>query len=70
MPLIRVEMYVGRTPEQKAALVRELTDASVRALGVGAPSVEVMIFEIERRHWAAGGVLNSDKPPAAPPKTG
>jgi fatty-acyl-CoA synthase len=42
MPLIRVEMYVGRTPQQKATLARELTDATVRALGVGAPSVEVI----------------------------
>lgn len=67
MPLIRVEMFVGRTLEQKRALTRELTEAAMRALGVGAQSVDVMIFEVERQHWGTGGTLNSDKPPAGPP---
>ena len=33
MPMIRVEMYKGRTPEQKRALAKELTEAFVRAGG-------------------------------------
>ena len=36
MPTLRVEMFAGRTVEQKRALARELTDATVRALGVPA----------------------------------
>ena len=27
MPTIRVELFEGRTPQQKAALAKELTDA-------------------------------------------
>ena len=33
MPIIHVEMLTGRTREQKAALVKELTDGFVRTCG-------------------------------------
>lgn len=69
MPTLKVELFAGRTREQKRALARELTDATVRALGVPAASVEVLFFDIERHDWAVGGVLCSDPPapPASPP---
>lgn len=61
MPTIRVEMFEGRTPEKKKLLVRELTEATVRALGVPAASVEVLLFDIKKSDWATGGELWSDK---------
>lgn len=66
MPTLRVEMFAGRTVEQKRALARELTDATVRALGVPASAVEVLFFDIERHDWAVAGTLCSE-PPAPPP---
>ncbi len=66
MPTLRVEMFAGRTVEQKRALARELTEATVRALGVPASAVEVLFFDIERHDWAVAGTLCSD-PPAPPP---
>jgi 4-oxalocrotonate tautomerase len=65
MPTLRVEMFAGRTPEQKRVLARELTEATVRALGVPASSVEILFYDIERGDWAAGGKLYSE-PPADP----
>jgi 4-oxalocrotonate tautomerase len=65
MPTLRMEMFAGRTPEQKRALARELTDATVRALGVPAGSVEILFYDIERGDWAVGGKLYSE-PPAEP----
>lgn len=67
MPTLRVELFEGRTPQQKAALARELTDACVRVLGGNADSVDVLFFDIARQDWASGGVLWSDKAPAKPP---
>lgn len=67
MPTIRVEMFPGRSAEQKRSLVRELTEGTVRALGVPASAVEVQLFEIQRDAWAVGGVLYSDKDSAPPP---
>lgn len=63
MPTLRVEMFAGRTPEQKRALARELTDATVRALGVPSSSVEVLFFDIAKSDWASDGTLFSDKNP-------
>ena len=33
MPLIRVELFEGRTPEQKRALAQALTETTCRVLG-------------------------------------
>lgn len=66
MPTLRVELFEGRTAEQKRALAKELTDACVRVLGGSADGVDVLFFDMKRENWSTGGVLWSDK--AAPPR--
>jgi 4-oxalocrotonate tautomerase len=66
MPTLHVELFEGRTPQQKAALAKELTDACVRVLGGSSDAVDVIFCDISRHDWATGGVLWSEK---APPKT-
>ncbi len=61
MPTIRVEMMEGRTPEQKTALVKALTQAVVDSLGSKAESVDVLLYDIQREHWATGGVQWSER---------
>ena len=61
MPMIHVELFEGRTPQQKAALAREITEACERVLGGSADSVDVLFFDIARHDWSTGGVLWSDK---------
>ena len=61
MPTIRVEMLQGRTPEQKTALVKALTQAVVDSLGSKPESVDVLLYDIEREHWATGGVQWSER---------
>jgi 4-oxalocrotonate tautomerase len=61
MPTIRVELFEGRTQEQKAALARELTEACVRVLGGNADGIDVLFHDIARHNWATGGVLWSEK---------
>lgn len=63
MPTIRVELFEGRTDDQKRALAHELTQACVRAIGSSPDSVDVLIYDIEKRHWATGGTLWSDAAP-------
>jgi 4-oxalocrotonate tautomerase len=63
MPTIRVEMFEGRTPEQKKALAAALTEATVRTLGGSAESVDILFFDIKKQDWATGGVLWSEKKP-------
>jgi 4-oxalocrotonate tautomerase len=69
MPTLRVELFEGRTHEQKRALAKELTEACVRVLGGSADGVDVLFHDIRRQDWSTGGVLWSDKAPAAKPSS-
>ncbi|MEO5607032.1 MAG: 4-oxalocrotonate tautomerase [Polaromonas sp.] len=62
MPTLRVELFEGRSSEQKAALAQELTAACVRVLGGNAESVDVLFYDLARENWATGGVLWSEPP--------
>ena len=66
MPTLRVELFEGRTSEQKAALAKELTEACVRVLGGSPGGIDVVFYDIKRSDWATGGQLWSDKAPAPP----
>lgn len=66
MPTIRIDLFEGRTPGQKATLAKEITDACVRVLGGSADSVDILFYDIPRHDWATGGVLWSDKAKPAP----
>ena len=66
MPLITVQMFPGRTAEQKAALVEGLTNVFVETCGRPGQSAEgiwVVIDEVPREHWAIGGKLGTAAPP-------
>lgn len=67
MPTIRVEMFEGRTLDQKRAFAQALTEATVRTLGASPDSVDVVITEVARHNWATGGQLWSDKAAVTPP---
>ena len=67
MPTIRVELFAGRTLEQKRALAQALTEATVRTLGGSADAVDVIFRDVQRHDWATGGQLWADKTPAPKP---
>jgi 4-oxalocrotonate tautomerase len=61
MPTIRVEMFEGRTPEQKKNLVKALTQACVETIGAKPESVDIVLFDVKPSEWATGGELWSEK---------
>ena len=61
MPTIRVEMFEGRTEEQKRAYVKALTKVTTQILGGSPDSVDILFYEVPACHWATGGELWSDK---------
>ena len=63
MPVIHVEMYAGRTVEQKRALVKELTDGFVKTCGSTPEQVIVVINDVAKSDWATAGVLAMDATP-------
>ena len=59
MPIVRVEMWPGRTQAQKAELARVITEAVV-TIAHTTPEATIVIFEdVARENWAVGGVLAS-----------
>lgn len=66
MPTIRVELFEGRTVDQKRALAQALTEACVKTLGGSADGVDILFYDIARHDWATGGQLWSDKAPPKP----
>ena len=61
MPVVRVEIWPGRTKEQKAELARAITDDVCRILNAKPESTTVIFTEVPKEHWASGGTLASDK---------
>ncbi len=67
MPTIHVELFAGRTVEQKRALAQALTEATVRTLGGSPDGVDIVFVDVQRHDWATGGRLWSDREAAPLP---
>lgn len=60
MPIVRVEMWTGRTYAQKAELARVITDA-ISTIANTTPESTIVVFEdIDKHNWAQAGKLASD----------
>lgn len=67
MPMIKVEMFEGRTHEQKKMLAKLLTEAFTTATGARPDSVQVIFSEVAKCDWAVAGELCSENNPWAAP---
>ena len=63
MPVIKVEMWAGRTVDQKRELVDVLSRETARIIGCDVESVYVIIEDVKKENWGAGGRLCSEKYP-------
>ena len=61
MPVITVELWKGRTTEQKRTLVKSITSATVAATGAPPEAVHIVIHEVEKENWGIAGELASEK---------
>ena len=62
MPTVSIEMFPGRTHDQKADLVAQVTTAVCDSLGVAPELVKVKLYEIPPHHSAVGGRLLGEPP--------
>ncbi len=61
MPVVTVELWEGRTVEQKRALCRAITDAMTEHAGARPDALHVIIHEVPRENWALAGVIGPDR---------
>jgi len=60
MPVVIVEMWEGRTLEQKKQLVEGITSSFVK-IGTSPEVVQVILKDNPKRNWAIGGKLSSEE---------
>ena len=60
MPYVNIQMLAGVTREQKAELVKEMTDSLVRILDKKPEHIHIVIQEIADENWGYEGLLTDD----------
>jgi 4-oxalocrotonate tautomerase len=70
MPSITIELFSGRTLDQKRRLVAAVTDAVVQTLEVKPDIVRIRLVEMERHQLARAGILYTDREGAGKHSTG
>jgi 4-oxalocrotonate tautomerase len=60
MPYVNIQITKGATREQKAQLVKEVTDSLARILGKKLEHTHIVIQEIAEEDWGFSGLLTDD----------
>ena len=60
MPYVNVQITKGANREQKAHIVRDVTESLVRELGKRPEHIHVVIQEINEEDWGFAGMLTDD----------
>lgn len=60
MPYVNIQITTGATREQKAQLVKDVTDSLVRALGKKPEHTHIVIQEINEEDWGFSGLLTDE----------
>jgi 4-oxalocrotonate tautomerase len=61
MPVVTVQMFEGRSLDQKRKLVRAITDAMIEHAQARPDGLHVVLQEIQKENWGRAGVLGSDR---------
>jgi 4-oxalocrotonate tautomerase len=63
MPVVTVQMWSGRTTEQKRRLVAAITQAMVDHAGAKPDHLHVIIQDVPKDSWGRNGRLGSENEP-------
>jgi 4-oxalocrotonate tautomerase len=61
MPTINVQLFAGRTHEQKKQFVEAVTRVTCETLNCTPSSVDIILTDVTKENWASEGILWSDK---------
>ena len=65
MPILHAHILAGRTPEQKRAFARAVTEAAATHLGAPVSAVRVLLHEIPPAEWFTAGEPKGPPPGVA-----
>ena len=54
MPIITIDMWAGRKPEEKEAIIRKVTSLFVE-MGITADQIIVKINDVPKENWGVAG---------------
>jgi 4-oxalocrotonate tautomerase len=57
MPMVRIELYKGRTPEQKLACARDVVKALQQHLGAKPEAIDVIFVDVTPSDWLVGSKI-------------
>ncbi len=57
MPMVRIELYKGRTPEQKSACAKEIVRAIQQHLNAPPEATQVVFVDVDKADWLLGAAL-------------
>jgi 4-oxalocrotonate tautomerase len=63
MPIVRVEMWTGRSTEVKRKMAQEITTVVVKNTGCPPQAVTVLFADVAKDDWAIGGALAGECAP-------
>nr|WP_257220625.1 MULTISPECIES: 4-oxalocrotonate tautomerase [Burkholderia] len=61
MPTFNIQLFEGRTVEQKRAFVEAITRVTCETLGCAPGSVDIILTDVKKENWATAGKLWSDE---------
>ena len=62
MPIVRIEMWPGRSHSQKAELAKAITEAMVNIAQTTPEAVIVVFEDVPKDNWAEAGIMASEAP--------
>lgn len=65
MPLVEITLAEGRSPDQLRALMAAVTQACHDSVGAPIESIRVVLREVPKTHWSAGGVTIAEREAAS-----
>ncbi|MEA2036460.1 MAG: 2-hydroxymuconate tautomerase [Nanoarchaeota archaeon] len=61
MPVVKIDLWSGRSEEQKEKIIKKVTDAIVESVECPKEAVTAVIDEILKENWGSAGEQHSKK---------
>jgi 4-oxalocrotonate tautomerase len=58
MAIVRIEMFSGRSREQKAAAAKAITEIMIKTLGTTSAGTQIIFVDVKKSDWAHDGKLS------------